>query len=100
MSKPAIKTDLGTAYPTEEKLCLWLGSAAPGDRIVYHRGYLPLDIAPTAEAMHGRPRMELARVARRALFAAEHGMAHLLQQRHGPGDYSYLLVAAARRWVP
>ena len=33
-------------------------------------------------------------LARQALLAAEDGRVHLLQRRHGDGDYSYIAVKA------
>jgi len=36
----------------------------------------------------------LSRLARRALIFAEEGRAHLVQRRHGDGDYSYLAIKA------
>lgn len=81
---------------TETELCGWLGQAAPGDRLVYHRGFLALDCAPTAGRFPERERGELLRVARRALFAAENGLVHLVQRRNGPDDFTYLLIARPR----
>lgn len=81
---------------TETELCGWLGQAAPGDRLVYHRGFLALDCAPTSGRLLERERGELLRVARRALFAAENGLAHLVQRRNGPDDFTYLLIARPR----
>ena len=34
------------------------------------------------------------RFKRRALIFAEEGRAHLVQRRHGDGDYSYLAIKA------
>jgi hypothetical protein len=81
---------------TEEGLCGWLGTAVPGDRLLYYRGFLALDCAPAAGRLPEGERTELLRVARRALFAAEKGLVHLLQRRHGPDDYSYLIEARPR----
>jgi hypothetical protein len=81
---------------TEIELCGWLGQASPGDILQYHRGFLAIDREP----MHGRlpknDRDELIRMCRRAHWAAEQGLAHLVQRRHGDGDYSYLMIARPR----
>jgi hypothetical protein len=79
---------------TEIEVCAWLGQAAPGDALEYHRGFLALDASPHGPGGHDR--RELRRVARRAFWAAETGLAHLVQRRHGTDDSSYLLIARPR----
>src|SRR5512132_962792 len=81
---------------TESDLCRWLGAAAPGDQLAYHRGFLAVDCDPAAGRLTERERAELRRVARRAMLAAEGGLAHLVQRRNGPDDFSYLLIARSR----
>lgn len=76
----------------EPALCAWFGAAAAGDRIEYWRGYLAIDANATESNLVPDDRRQLGRVAARALRLAEQGKAHLVQRRHGPGDYSYLLV--------
>ena len=89
-----------TALPesrlTEAQLCRWLGTAAPGDPLVYHRGFLAVYLDPGNGRLTERERAELRRVSRRAMLLAEDGLAHLLQRRNGPDDFSYLLVARSR----
>jgi hypothetical protein len=95
--------DTNVATPsriTETRLCAWLGTAAPGDQLAYYRGFLAVDLASTDGALTKAERAELRRVARRALFAAENGLAHLLQRRNGPDDFTYLLIARPRPNVP
>lgn len=77
----------------EIALCAWIGQAAPGDILEYHRGFLALDITVHGTRLCERDRAELARMARRAFLAAENDLVHLVQRRHGPDDYSYLAVA-------
>jgi hypothetical protein len=79
---------------SEAALCRWLGEAFPGDTLAYHRGHLSRDMAATGSK--ARSRAELQRVARRALWASESGLVHLVQRRHGPDDYTYLAVARPR----
>ena len=85
---PAVRKPL-----TEIDLCGWVAHAAPGDILEYHRGFLALDTMPQGTRLAERERAELARVARRAWWAAEAGLIHLVQRRHGPEDYSYLALA-------
>lgn len=83
-------------HATEESLSAWLGMAAPGEVFAYHRGFLAIDAAPGPGRMPEAARAELARVAGRAAAAAANGLVFLIQRRHGPGDYSYLLIARRR----
>ncbi len=81
---------------TEIDLCGWVGQAAPGDMLEYHRGFLALDTMPQGTRLAEQERAELARVARRAWWAAERGLIHLVQRRHGTDDYSYLAIARSK----
>ena len=80
----------------EEALCAWFGAATAGDRIEYWRGYLAIDASAVASKLELDDRRQLWRVAARAFRLAEQGKAHLVQRRHGAGDYSYLLVVRPR----
>lgn len=77
----------------EIDLCGWVGQAAPGNILEYHRGFLALDTILHGMRLPEPNRAELNRVARRAWWAAEKGLVHLVQRRHGPDDYSYLAIA-------
>ncbi len=92
--------DLAPAPPrlllTEAALCSWFGRAAPGDQITYHRGFLAPDVAADARGLSERERRELARVAARTRLLAAERLAHLVQRRHGPDDYTYVLIARPR----
>jgi DNA-directed RNA polymerase specialized sigma24 family protein len=81
---------------SEIDLCGWLGQAEPGDMLDYYRGFLVVDAIPHGSRLPERDRAELGRIARRALWASERGLAHLIQRRHGPDDYSYIIVARPR----
>ena len=81
---------------SELEFCAWLGQAVPGDRIEYHRGFLALDSVPTATRLNPKDRSELVKLGGRALWAAEQGLAHLVQRRHGPDDFSYIAIARPR----
>ena len=56
----------------ETDLCAWIGQAAPGDILEYHRGFLALDTASPGTHLPERDRIELLRLARRAWWASEH----------------------------
>jgi hypothetical protein len=77
----------------ETDLCGWIGQAAPGDVLEYFRGFLAMDTASNGSRLTERDRAELVRVARRAWWAGEQKLVHLVQRRHGPDDYSYLAIA-------
>jgi hypothetical protein len=89
--------DIAIAPPlTEEALCRWLGTAVPGASIPYHRGFLARDTAAALQLLPEPERVALMRLAGRAWKLADAGLAHLLQRRHGDGDYEYLIVARPR----
>ncbi len=81
---------------TDLHLCGWLGAASPGDILQYHRGFVLIDRDPQLSRLRKHDREELNRMCRRAHWAAERGLAHLLQRRHGEYDYGYLIVARPR----
>ncbi len=70
----------------------WILSAKPGDAIVYHRGLLVYD-RHSSKRMTRPERLELNRIANRAMEACEAGFVFLQQRKHGYEDYSYLAVA-------
>ena len=71
----------------------WLARAEPGDQFEYHRGFLALDRIKGMSSLNDAERRKLAAVADQALALADEGKLHLLQERHGNGDYSYWAVA-------
>ncbi len=89
---------LRTAEPplTEMMLCAWVGSAVPGDRIIYHRGFLAVDVSPLTFKVPDAERRELLRVAQRAFQLAEDGLVHLVQGRDAEGDFTYIAIARSR----
>lgn len=74
----------------------WLQTARPGSLIEYHRGHLCVDRQQRFDAPHdapdNEPRAALNDLADRAMRAAEQGLVHLVQRRHGPADFSYLAI--------
>jgi hypothetical protein len=93
---------VGRKFPTaylslsEIDLCGRLRQAEPGEMLEYYRGFLVVDAIPHGSRLPEPDRAELNRVARRAIWAAERGIAYLVQRRHGPDDYSYLVIARPR----
>ena len=81
---------------TETAFCAWVGQAHPGAQLVYHRGLLALDASINSQTPKSDARRELARVARRAWWAASQGLVHLVQRRNGPDDFTYLAIARPR----
>jgi hypothetical protein len=85
---------------TETDLCGWIGQAMPGDIVEYYRGFLPVDTFPRGSRLAAHERAELVRLARRAWFASERQLIHLVQRRHGPDDYSYFAIARPKPITP
>jgi hypothetical protein len=91
-----IITETSHVPVTEYDFCLWLSAAEPGDILQYHRGFLALDVSPSARRLNEHQRKALIRVARRARWAAENELVHLIQRRYGIGDYGYIVEARPR----
>ena len=80
---------------TEEALCAWVGAAAPGDSVVYHRGFLAIDGGPETDAS-ATQRTRLLRLASRAMRLCQQGFVHLVQRREAERDFTYIAVACPR----
>lgn len=81
----------------EDSFIHWLQVADPGQRIVYHRGYLARDQYRGADNKTPPTALDrIAAVARAALMFEGLGHVHLVQKRHGNWDYEYI----AERRVP
>jgi hypothetical protein len=80
-----------------DDFCGWLAKAFPGDASAYYRGHLGRDRCRSTTTLSERDRQALIVLARQAMRAAEHGRVHLVQQRHGDGDYSYIAVKRCHR---
>jgi hypothetical protein len=77
---------------SRQQLEAWLKQAAPGDRVIYHRGYLAVDRVRGSSDLSEQDRRELVAVAKAALTLAERGEIHLIQRRIKSGSFSYLAV--------
>jgi hypothetical protein len=93
MTSTITRLPTGRLRIKEIDLCGWIGQAMPGEILEYHRGFLALDVTPQGTRLAERDRAELCRVARRAWWASEQRLVHLVQRRHGLDDYSYLAIA-------
>lgn len=80
----------------EADLIAWLVRAAPGDRLAYWRGHLAHDVWAPARRLPEVERRRLAGVGRLTWEMAARGWVHLVQLRHGEGDFTYLAVARPR----
>ena len=78
---------------SEIEFCAWVAQAVPGDRLEYHRGFLVLDIFPVFSGLSDAARTKLSRLGSRAFWAAEQGLVHLVQERVGPDQFTYIAVA-------
>jgi len=94
-----ITTTTSPANPplNEATFCTWLGAAAPGDAIIYHRGALARDTCPHLNLLPADERVRVARLASRALTLAEAGLLHLVQRRHGFEDFAYIAIARPKQ---
>jgi hypothetical protein len=73
----------------------WLAGARPGERLEYHRGFLAIDRIKGMSSLNEPERRKLVAVADQALALADRGGLHLLQERHGDGEYSYWAATKA-----
>jgi len=71
----------------------WAQQAEPGDRLQYHRGFLALDTFAQITGLSDKERAELGKLANRAFCAAEQGLVHLVQERIGIDQFSYIAIA-------
>ena len=77
----------------------WLLRAHSGERLLYWRGQLAIDASPLASQLDGDDRAELSSVSQLAWNMAQKGWVHLVQQRHGVNDFSYLAIARPRTLI-
>jgi len=77
----------------EIEFCAWVAQAEAGDRLAYYRGSLVSDALAPLSPLTEPERAALKALAAGAYRAAEQGLVHLVQHRHGLDDYSYLAIA-------
>ena len=93
MKHATITTVRSARRLTEMDFAGWVGAAAPGDRLEYHRGFLAVDIVPVISKLSEHDRSVLKSMAARAWWAAEQRLVHLVQERLGPGSFAYIAIA-------
>jgi len=85
---------------SDNEFTAWLLRADAGERLTYWRGHLAIDASPLASQLRGEDRIHLGRLSGLAWEMAAKGWIHLLQQRHGPSDFSYVAIVRPRVQVP
>lgn len=91
-------TNARAPHPISEiEFCGWVGQAASGDRLEYHRGFLVLDAFPVISKLADPDRKRLALLGGRAFWAAEAGLVHLVQERIGPDHFAYIAIARPKQ---
>lgn len=85
----------GAAGPAldEVGLSAWIAQAAPGEALVYHRGFLAVDATGAVSNLTPERQRTLRGVASAAMRAAERELVHLVQARLGPDHFAYIAVA-------
>ena len=82
---------VATEPMTDIAFAVWVGEAAPGDRLEYHRGFLCVD--RKAPLLPATERRRMADLADAAYAAFEAGLVHLVQQRIDAGHFAYVAIA-------
>ena len=76
--------------------CAWIGQAAVGDRLEYHRGFLGIDTTSGISMLPEPERRQLNALAKAAYRAFEAGFIDLVQERVGPDHFAYIAVARTK----
>jgi hypothetical protein len=93
-ARPAPTTSEAVDLPLSlADLEAWIHTAAPGQMLEYHRGYLVLDRGAGSRLGEDAGE-ELDQVAIAVMEMAKAGQVHLIQRRHEGCDYSYIAVMA------
>jgi len=88
--------DLAALVLTENELCDRFADASPGDTLVYYIGHLAADRDLVTSKLPAAQRVDLDRLARRALRMHDEGLVHLVQRRVAPESVAYLAVVRPR----
>ena len=89
-------TTIGQDRLSEMNLMGWLGQAAAGAVLEYHKGFLALDRSFLGGTLNPDDRVALVRLASRAMKLSDQGFVHLVQRRIGPDRFSYRAIARPR----
>ena len=82
---------VATEPMTDIAFAVWVGEAAPGDRLEYHRGFLCVE--RKARLQSATERRRLTELANAAHEAFEAGLVHLVQQRIDADRFAYIAIA-------
>ena len=74
----------------------WVAQAAPGEALIYHRGFLVVDTDKLLSKLGGEARIALRRLGEAAMRAAEKGLVHLVQVRLSTDRFAYVAIARPR----
>ena len=96
LSKPLVMAIPQQDPISEIQFCAWVAQAEPGDRLEYHRGFLAIDICKAVTTLEPNARKELELLAERARWSEAVRLVHLVQQRVGPNQFSYIATARAK----
>jgi len=73
--------------------CAWIAQAEPGAALIYHQGFLSVDVTALLSSLPCDERRRLGDLALAAWRAGEQGLVHLVQDRLGPDRFAYLAIA-------
>jgi hypothetical protein len=93
MLEPRSDLTSRTGTMPADDLRAWLRTARPGDRFIYHQGFLVVDRGAMS-SLRERERRRLDALATAVRTAASAGLVHLLQKRLDVGTFDYLAVRA------
>jgi hypothetical protein len=103
LPKPRSRSDSMLATPIRTRLLLdeiafvaWVGQAAPGNRLEYHRGFMAIDTDRMMSKLAPDQRRKLCDLADAAFRAAMQDLVHLVQARLATNHFSYIAVARPR----
>lgn len=77
----------------EVGLAAWIAQAAPGEALVYHRGFLAVDATANISTLSVERRRILHDVADAAFRAAQQDLVHLVQARIATDRFAYIAIA-------
>ena len=83
----------GLRVARKSELTAWLGGARPGDRAVYHQGFLLVDRGSNS-SLQVNDRRRLDSLATALHTVAASGLVHLVQRRLTAGIFAYVAVKA------
>lgn len=78
---------------SEISFCAWIAQAETGEPMIYHQGFLVVDIDPVLSNLAADQRLALRALASAALRAEEQGLVHLVQQRMATDRFAYIAIA-------